>query len=118
MLIDKDTFNAEPLKTTIVIDIQLGGWLVDSHCWIIDPNTVVLGKPEKAVMKCEWCGLMIPQNISADPNFPICDKNPIVDKLYKSTYANVVKTCKREIDQRIELFEKQFSKKMEVKQNG
>jgi hypothetical protein len=115
MLIDKNTFDAEPLKTTIVIDIQLGGWLVDSHCWIIDPNTIVLGQPEKAVMKCEWCGLMIPQNTNADPTFPICDKNPVISKLYSSIYANVVKTCKREIDKRIELFEANILKQIKEK---
>jgi hypothetical protein len=116
MLIDKETFNTEPLKTQVVIDIQLGGWLVDSHCWIIDPNTVVMGQPEKAVMRCEWCGLMIPQNTNADPTFPLCDKNPIVSKLYSSTYANVVKTVKREMDARIEKFEQNIIK--EIKDNG
>ena len=116
MLIDKETLeeeNEEKIQT--VINVQLGGWLVDSHLWTLDPDTVVLGKPLTAVMTCKYCGLMVPQNVSTDPTFPICDKNPVVIGIYESVYKNIVKSLERDIDDRIEKFEENILKQIKEK---
>lgn len=71
MLFNPDIHKEEDKEA--ILDVQMGGWLIESHCW---------GKPDKNdIQTCEWCGMTKTLFFNANQHYPFCEGNPILKKL-------------------------------------
>lgn len=71
MYFDPNQYTEEEKK--IIIKSQIGGWLIESHCWGVPDNN--------GIQMCEWCNLEKRLMDKADIDYPLCKENPIITAL-------------------------------------
>jgi len=79
MLINKETLKKKKDRDKVLI-AQLGGWVIESHCWGIPDN--------QQMQTCEWCGMKantFARTYTSD-EFKLCPDNPLIKEVADGTY--------------------------------
>jgi hypothetical protein len=58
-------------RTNQILELQMGGWLVESHCWNLPDND--------NIKTCKWCGMRFRDGMVVSTAFPMCEENPILN---------------------------------------
>lgn len=63
-----------------ILDQQLGGWIIESHCWGIPDD--------QNLQTCEWCGMKANTfaRTFASDEFKLCRENPLIKQVEENAY--------------------------------
>jgi len=93
MLFNKDIHKEKDKEA--ILDAQMGGWLIESHCW---------GAPNlKDIQTCEWCGLEKHHLLFAGTDYPMCEKNPRIIHEIQAELHTIAAGWKKKAEKNIEL---------------
>ena len=63
--------------------LSIADWAWNSHWWI---------EHSPGYCKCKWCGQQYTSEIGINSNYPLCKKNPAIQKFIISAFAGPEKT--------------------------